>query len=105
MPVLESFKIEKLSTVSDGSYDVYFVWSSALMMILEYLWMEPAQFLYKYGSLISPTTGYQTPNATAMPQMVAEATEPAHWFEPGVNISSNDAIELSVIDEVYPELH
>ena len=106
MPVLKSFNDEKLSTISDGSYDIYLLWTSALMVILEYYWMEPAQFLKNYlGSLISPTTNYQTPSAATMPQIVAEATEPAHWFEPGVKISSNEAILLSVIDEVYPELH
>ncbi len=103
-PVLESIKVEKLLTISNGKFDFYLIWSSALMMILEYLWMEPAQFLYKYGSLINPTAA-QMPNATVMSQTVMEAMEPAHWFEPGVKISTSEAIQLSVIDEVYPELH
>ena len=33
-----------------------------------------------------------------------EVREPAHWFDPGVLIAIEDAVVISAIDEVYPEL-
>jgi hypothetical protein len=33
-----------------------------------------------------------------------EVREPAHWFDPGVVIAIEDAVVISAIDEVYPEL-
>ncbi|MGO9975927.1 MAG: hypothetical protein ACLP01_24600 [Solirubrobacteraceae bacterium] len=36
--------------------------------------------------------------------MRPEVLEPAHWFDPGVAIGVEDAVVISAIDEVYPEL-
>jgi hypothetical protein len=33
-----------------------------------------------------------------------EVKEPPHWFDPGVAIAIEDAVVISAIDEVYPEL-
>ena len=36
--------------------------------------------------------------------MRPEVREPAHWFDPGVAIAIEDAVVISAIDQVYPEL-
>jgi hypothetical protein len=33
-----------------------------------------------------------------------EVMEPVHWFDPGIAIDPEEAVLISVIDEVYPEL-
>jgi hypothetical protein len=30
--------------------------------------------------------------------------EPAHWFDPGIAISEQDAVQIVAIDAAYPEL-
>jgi hypothetical protein len=33
-----------------------------------------------------------------------EVREPAHWFDPRIAIAPEEAVLISVIDKVYPEL-
>jgi hypothetical protein len=37
-------------------------------------------------------------------QVRPEVREPAHWFDPGIAIAVEEAVLISVIDDVYPEL-
>ncbi len=82
------------------SYKIYLFWFDALKLKLRTDWMEPAhagrQWMdrdYLFGERI--TDKYEAP---------WDVMEPAHWFDPGMAISTEEAVRISVIDEVYPEL-
>jgi hypothetical protein len=80
--------------VSAGKYTLYLVWFDALKLKLRKDWLEPAHFLR--GDILE--------RVTAATPVRPEVQEPAHWFIPGLAISVEDQILISVIDEVYPEL-
>jgi len=86
--------------VPSGSYRFYLIWYDALKLKLRRDWIEPSHVLQGLvSSLVSP--------AAAVPEsglVRPEVKEPPHWFDPGVMISIEDAVVISAIDEVYPEL-
>jgi hypothetical protein len=92
----EGLKKEKLATVGPGTFNLYLVWFSALKLKLRADWMEPAHF----RKLVMD----RRITATAGIKPIPEPQEPAHWFDPGALISAEDAVLISVIDEIYPEL-
>ncbi len=94
MPVLK--KIEKFPDVAAGSYKIYILWTDALKIKLRRDWVEPAHFV-----LPSLFDRVQLDTSRFVPP---EVHEPAHWFDPGLLLSPQDAITISVIDEVYPEV-
>ncbi len=99
MPVLKGLNGEKLITVVAGTFNVYLLWFSALKLKLSNEWIEPA---HQAASLIGqPLQGALSANTI---EMIWSAIEPAQFFEGGQIISSEQAVLLSVIDEVYPEL-
>jgi hypothetical protein len=77
-----------------GKYDLYLVWYEALKIKLRKVWLEPAHFLSQ------PGLG-QVADAA---QISSHVKEPAHWFHPGSPISEQDKVQISALDEVYPEL-
>jgi hypothetical protein len=87
--------------VPAGSYRFYLIWYGALKLKLRRDWLEPVHVLQGLlGSLISPATTAASTTSLVRP----EVKEPPHWFDPGVIIAMEDAVVISAIDEVYPEL-
>ena len=82
-----------------GQYHFYLLWFDALRLKLRADWMEPAHFFRQnlaYQARAQATATQVKPGPG--PQ------EPAHWFDPGLAIAAEEAILISAIDEVYPEL-
>jgi len=65
-----------------GIHKLYVFWYGALKLKLGTDWVEPAHFR----------------------EVIWDVREPAHWFDPGIAIDQEEAVLISVIDEVYPEL-
>jgi len=86
---------------SAGKYSIYAIWFDALKLKLKTDWMEPAHF--KKPTLTTPTltATIQSSNIVVRPEVM----EPAHWFNPQVILQPEEAVLISVIDEVYPELN
>lgn len=66
-------------TVSAGTYRLYLFWFEALKLKLRTDWMEPAHVARHW-------------------------MEPVPWFDPGMAIAAEEAVLISAIDEVYPEM-
>jgi len=94
--VIKPGKEEQLAMIPDGKYNLYFVWLDALKLKLHTDWMEPAHFTRVRTDL----TGRTTSRFPIKPEVL----EPAHWFDPGAAIGQLEAIQIAIIDEVYPEL-
>ena len=92
----EGLKKEKLN-VSAGKFNIYLLWFNALKFKFRTEWIEPAHF----RRII---VDKQILVATER-KLIPDPQEPAHWFDPGFTISSEEAVLIAVIDEVYPELH
>ncbi|MCU0284864.1 MAG: hypothetical protein MUF15_00570 [Acidobacteria bacterium] len=90
--LFKSVKSTGLSKIPEGNYNLYLIWHSALKVKLCTEWMEPAHV---------PTPG--TPNDYITP-VNCHIMEPAHWFDSRVSIGQEDAIHISLIDEIHPEL-
>ena len=87
--------------VPAGNYRFYLLWYNALKLKLRRDWLEPVHVLQGLlGSMVSPAIAATTGSALVRP----EVKEPPHWFDPGIMIAIEDAVVISVIDEVYPEL-
>ena len=87
--------------VPAGNYRFYLIWYDALKLKLRRDWLEPVHVLQGLlGSLISPAATAVSAGSLVRP----DVREPAHWFDPGVLIAMEDAVVISAIDEVYPEL-
>jgi len=86
--------------VPAGTYRFYLIWYDALKLKLRRDWLEPAHVIQGLlGSIVSQR-GAVAPSPLVRP----EVREPAHWFDPGIAIAIEDAVVISAIDEVYPEL-
>ena len=94
MPVLK--KMRNVPNASAGTYKIYIIWSQALKLKLRRDWVEPAHFVVPsiFDRIRVDVSRFVPP----------EVHEPAHWFDPGLLLSAQDAITISVIDEVYPEI-
>jgi len=87
--------------VPAGNYRFYLIWYNALKLKLRRDWLEPVHVLQGLlGSLVSPAAVATSATSLVRP----EVREPTHWFDPGVIIAMEDAVVISAIDEVYPEL-
>lgn len=75
-----------------GSHKLYVFWYEALKFRLGTDWVEPAHFR---GEIIA-----KRPQREVM----WDVREPAHWFDSRIAIDREEAVLISVIDEVYPEL-
>lgn len=99
---LQQLTEKPFAGVPAGTYRFYLIWYDALKFKLRRDWLEPVHVLQGLlGSLVSP----QAATTVAASSLVRpEVREPAHWFDPGVAIAIEDAVVISAIDEVYPEL-
>jgi hypothetical protein len=96
-PFVGKLRDRKFTGVAPGSFRIYLIWYDALSLKLRRDWMEPAHVLQ---GLVTNLLGPATTAASVRP----EVREPAHWFDPGVAIAIEDAVVISAIDQVYPEL-
>ena len=86
-------------SVTPGQYMLYILWFDALRLKLKKDWMEPAHLSIANSKLID---GLQ---AVKYNQVIPGIREPVHWFDSRVALQSEDAMLISVLDEVYPELN
>jgi hypothetical protein len=96
-PFIARLKDKKFSGVPAGTFRFYLIWYDALRLKLARDWMEPAHVLQ---GVLNSFVSQAELSAAVRP----EVREPAHWFDPGVAIAIEDAIVISAIDQVYPEL-
>jgi hypothetical protein len=99
----ESKKIDTWKA-SPGKYNLYLIWYDALKLKLRTDWMEPAHFR-RVGVIRPEMIGLsagQTQEALA--RIRWDVREPAHWFDPGIAISPEEAVLIEAIDQVYADL-
>jgi hypothetical protein len=89
--------------VRPGSYYLYLVWFDALRLRLRRDWMEPAHF--RVGQIAEQLQQARQVRPEQRMLVDREVTEPAHWFDRGTILEVDDILIISVLDEVYPELH
>jgi hypothetical protein len=91
-----------------GEYTVYLIWPPALKLKLYWEWLEPAHWGRPWTEPAHfPQREIDRTRLAAAEQttkLVWESHEPAHWFNPRIAMSPEDALHLSLLDEVYPEL-
>lgn len=101
--------------VKAGKYNLYLFWHDALKLKLRTDWMEPAHFRGLAGRVTPELSETITRSQEALSHVRPDVREPAHfvrpdvrepahWFDPGIAIAGEEAILISAIDEVYPEL-
>lgn len=90
--------------VKAGKYNLYLFWHEALKLKLRTDWMEPAHFRELAGRITPELPEAITRTQEALSRVRPDVREPAHWFDPGIAIVGEEAILISVIDEVYPGL-
>lgn len=87
---------QQVGKVSAGDYSIYLIWHEALKLKLKADWIEPAHFrkfrnrfdvFEEVGSRVRP-----------------EVREPAHWFDAGISLATEEEILIAAIDEVYTDL-
>jgi hypothetical protein len=87
--------------VPAGTYRFYLIWYDALKLKLRRDWLEPVHVIQ---GLLGSIVAERGVGVAASSLVRPEVREPAHWFDPGVAIAIEDAVVISAIDEVYPEL-
>lgn len=112
-----------------GEYRLPLIWHSALKIRLRLDWMEPAHFPGRLGrhckrwKLVPQGTDWLEPahrpwqlrcvewefdwppwDWLEPAHVPPEVMEPAHWFDPGLEVAWQERIVVAVIDEVYPDL-
>jgi len=96
---LKPLQKSAIEGIASGNYRILVIWSDALKLKLYKDWMEPAHAI---GRAIK-----EVDVRRVGPQEIAvadEVREPAHWFDPGIAIELEEAVMISAIDEVFPEL-
>jgi hypothetical protein len=130
---LEPMLSDPMPGVSSGNYNIYLLWFEALKLKLRTDWMEPVHFRYCTEPVHPPQMEPAHPpqmepvhrahmepvhfkkaesGANIQPEMAGQFggrvprpwLEPAHWFDPRREITSEEATVMSAIDQVYPEL-
>jgi hypothetical protein len=96
---LEMLKDDPIPSLKAGKYEIYAFWFEALKLKLRSDWVEPAHTVGQIPIPMASRTKYDF-RIRSRP----EVREPAHWFDPGIAIAAEEAVLISVIDEVYPEL-
>ncbi len=86
---------QNVAGVSPGTYQLYAIWQSALSLVLQHYWLEPAQ----PGTV--PGTGDLQLQAFKRPPGMQE---PAHFLDAAIQLTPEDTIVIAAIDKVYPEL-
>lgn len=91
------------ATPSDGVFELYLVWHEALKLKLRVDWMEPAHIaIARQPELAAAPAAVAARAASA--RVRPEVMEPAHWFDIGVALDTQDEMVIAAIDEVYPDL-
>jgi hypothetical protein len=80
--------------VTAGNYQLMFIWYEALKLKLKHDWMEPVHF-QQLGAQVA---------AESVAKVRPEVQEPAHWFDAGISLETEEELIISAIDEAYPEL-
>lgn len=92
MEVLEPMRDELSGKLAVGEYQLYLIWYDALKLKLRTDWMEPAHWRRtEQVSMAQVKPGWGV-------------REPAHWFDPRLEIDLRDALVINAIDQVYPDL-
>ena len=86
---------QNVAGVSPGTYQLYAIWQTALSLVLQHYWLEPAQ----PGTVLG--TGDLQMQAFKRPPGVHE---PAHFLDAAIQLTAEDTIVIAAIDKVYPEL-
>jgi hypothetical protein len=91
-----------------GDYTVYLIWQPALQFKLRRDWMEPAHWYGPWTEPAHPGRRWLDLVRLTAPERVKELAwdvrEPVHWFTPGAELSALEALHVSLLDEVYPDL-
>lgn len=97
-PTMKEFAQRVIGNVSDGTYTLYLIWYEALKLKLHTDWMEPAHLRAVFDRTRSSLQVQQ-------PAEIGPGIhEPAHWFDAAFTLETREALVISAIDEVYPEL-
>jgi hypothetical protein len=78
-----------------GTYNIYAIWQSALALALRRDWVEPA-----HVGVATPQLGAAVEQRMLPPGV----REPAHFLDGRIQLTSEETVLVSAIDEVYPEL-
>ena len=81
--------------VSAGTYHLYAIWQTALSLVLQHYWLEPAHI----GNIAAPVAV----DASRFKQAPG-VREPAHFVNAAILLSPEDSVLIAAIDRVYPEL-
>jgi hypothetical protein len=101
--VLNADVLPAFKGIRPGTYSLYLVWFEALRLKLRTDWLEPVHFQRAWLQDILKQAGVEQ-EAVAAAAVRPEVREPAHWFDPGMIMEVEDAMLISAIDEIYPEL-
>jgi hypothetical protein len=95
---LGEFARRVAGNVTEGTYNLYLLWYDALKLKLHTDWMEPAHLRAIFERA--------RPQLQGQPfvEIGPGVHEPAHWFDAGFALETREALVISAIDEVYPEL-
>jgi hypothetical protein len=97
----------KVPVKQAGAYEFFIIWPEALKYKLSFDWCEPAHHT-DWLEPAHPTPGLHLDEVkravSSKMKMVWESHEPAHWLDPKVKLSDAEAMHVSLLDEVYPEL-
>jgi len=98
---LQDLTRKPFTGVPAGTYRFYLIWYGALKLKLRRDWLEPVHVIQ---GLLGSVAAERGAGVAASALVRPEVREPAHWFDPGIAIAIEDAVVISAIDEVYPEL-
>ncbi len=102
-PMLSEIGNAMTGRMGEGTYPVYLFWYEALRLKLRTDWMEPAHLHLHW---MEPAHPGQLTTAEAIPEALRPGIrEPAHWFRPDIPLELPEALVISAIDQVYPELN
>jgi hypothetical protein len=106
LKVLDGFPQRVQGKVATGSYKLYLIWYDALKLKLHTDWMEPAHLpWYETVQVAQRLREVQIAQiARRTPVIGPGVHEPAHWFDPAFSLETEEALAISAIDQVYPEL-
>jgi hypothetical protein len=93
MEVLKPTIEEFAGSLAPGEYPLYLIWHDALKLKMRTDWLEPAHF-----------RRHQVAAGLQQVQPGWGVREPAHWFDPYLELDVRDALVINAIDQVYPEL-
>jgi hypothetical protein len=111
LPVAKQWGEAATELKLQGSYKLYMLWHEALALKLRTDWIEPAHYVSQIPSwmrgrirpeVMEPAhwRGIDWEKAVR-----PEVMEPAHWFNPRFDIAVEDKVLISVIDQIYADLH